>query len=152
MEILVVVLVVAAIAAAAFVVLQRRPGGVATLRRPRESAPTISTRRPGPTADPMTAAVVDHAQVTDPAEVPAAERRLRAQAQQAAAPLQARAGRAEQQRAVDANGTFVPDPVATYVDPADPHVEPVEPVEPGYVDPMDRVYGDRYDPRYDGRR
>lgn len=141
MEILVVVLVLAAIAAAAFVVMQRRPGGVATLRRPRDSAPTISTRRPGPTADPMTAAVVDHAQVTDPAEVPAAERRLRAQAQQVAAPLQAEAARAEQQRAADPNGTFVSARDDQYAEPAD-----------GYADPADTAYGDRYDPRYDGSR
>lgn len=46
----------------------------------------------------MTAAVVEHAQVTDPAEVPAAEARLRAQAQQVAAGLQAEAQRDEHAR------------------------------------------------------
>jgi hypothetical protein len=138
MEILVAVLVVALLAGLAFVALQRRPGGAPGLRRPRASAPSVRARR-RPRTDSMTAAVVEHAQVTDPAEVPAAEQRLRAQAQQVAAPLQAEADRVEQQRAADPGA-----PAGAYADPAyaDPAAAPA----------VDEPYGDRYDPRYDGTR
>jgi hypothetical protein len=124
MEILVAILVVALILGAAFVVMQRRSGGARRLGGPRTSA--SGRVQHGPRNDPMTAAVVEHARVTDPDEVRAAEKRLRAHAQQIAAPLQAEANHIEQQRAADAG----------------------EPVEPA----ADEPYGDLYDPRYDGNR
>jgi hypothetical protein len=124
MEILVAILVIALIVGAAVVVMQRRAGGARRLGGPRTSASGQARR--SPRTDPMTAAVVEHARVTDPDEVRAAEQRLRAHAQQIAAPLQAQANHVEQQRAADAG----------------------EPVEPA----ADEPYGDLYDPRYDGNR
>ena len=81
MEILVAILVIVAVAAVIFAVMSRRPGGAPGRGRPRASRGSVRTR-PAPRNDPMTAAVVEHAQVTDPAEVPAAEARLKAQARQ----------------------------------------------------------------------
>jgi hypothetical protein len=95
MELLVALVVILVVAGAIFaVVQQRRPGGARTSARPRRG-------RRVPRRDPMTAAVVDHALVTDPADVPAAEARLRAQAQQVAVGLQADANREEHERAAD---------------------------------------------------
>jgi|GEM_PF-3809907 len=87
MGILIALLIIAAIAGAAFFVLQRRPGGVRGLGRERTA--TVQTRAERvPRSDSMTAAVVDHAAVTDPRDVPAAEARLRAQARHVAARMQ----------------------------------------------------------------
>jgi hypothetical protein len=86
MDILVAILIIAAIAAVAFVVLRRKPDGVAGAGRPHASAlgrPGRVSRR----ADPMAAAVADHARATHPADVVAAEQELRAQARSVAAGL-----------------------------------------------------------------
>lgn len=82
----------------------------------------------------MATAVAEHAEATDPQDVVAAEERLRAQARQVAAPLNAEAQRREHQRAADQVGT-----------PADP-VDPANGARTdGYEDPAT-------DPRYDDRR
>lgn len=127
MEILVAILVIALLAAVAFAVIQRRPGGVAALTRSR-SAPAGQRVRRAPHDDAMTAAVVEHAQVTDPAQVPAAEARLKAEARNVAAGLQADALRTEHQRAGDQldDGVYADDPrVDGSVEPgpADPPID-----------------------------
>jgi hypothetical protein len=97
MEILVAILVIALIAAIGFAVMQRGPAQ-ARGRRHRRTAPIRRARRV-PRSDPMMAAVVDHAEAIDPADVVAAEQRLQAQAREVAAPLQAEALRIEHERA-----------------------------------------------------
>lgn len=158
MDILVAIVVIALIAAVAFVVIQRRPGGVGGLSRSR----TAPLGRRGPRtrhSDPMAAAVAEHAEATDPQDVIAAEQRLKAQARQVAAPMQADALRAEHQRAADqmANGASAADPRvdgaidANYIESApapaygDPrHDPPIDPATgaPVHTDPAT-------DPRYD---
>jgi hypothetical protein len=151
MEILVAIVLIALIAAVAFVVIQRRPGGVRGLSGPR----------PGPldrrgtrtrTSDPMAAAVAEHAQVTDPAEVPAAEQRLKEQARRVAAPMQAEALRAEHQRAADQMADGVID--ANYVEGSPAPVVRDPAADPRYDDPdrIDPEYDGRVDPRYDDRQ
>jgi hypothetical protein len=145
MEILVVILIIALIAAVAFIVIgQRRPGGAGGLRRSRSP---ITRGRSVPRNDPMAAAVVEHAQVTDPADVPAAEQRLKAQARQVAAPLQAEANRAEHQRAADQLADGGELHRNGYVDPAPAYEDPAS--DPRYADPAPV---DPADPRYDDRR
>ena len=132
MEILVAILIIALIAAVVFAVMQRRPGAGRGLGRPRTS-PLPRRDRGTARRDPMATAVAEHAEATDPQDVVAAEERLRAQARQVAAPLNAEAQRREDQRAADQVG------------------QPVDPVDPatgartdGYEDPAT-------DPRYDDR-
>ncbi|MEA2151658.1 MAG: hypothetical protein QOD69_3488 [Solirubrobacteraceae bacterium] len=115
------VLVIAVIAGVAFAALQRRSSGTRGRNRPRSSRGARRGRRVPP-SDAMAAAVVEHAQVTDPAEVPAAEARLRAHAQQVASGLQAESNHRERVRAADE--------VDGFVDPArDPRYD-----DPGYDD------------------
>jgi hypothetical protein len=121
MEIVVAILVVAVIAGVAFAVLRSRSAGGRGLGRPRSSRGARRGRRVP--SDTMVSAVVEHAQVTDPAGVPAAEARLRTRAQQVAAGLQAESNHRERERAAD-------------------HVE-------GFVDPTTDPRGD--DPREDDR-
>ena len=132
MEILVAILIIALIAAVVFAVMQRRPAGGRGLGHSRTS-PLSRRDRGTARRDPMAAAVVEHAEATGPHEVAAAEERLRAQARQVAAPLNAEAHRREHQRAADQIG------------------RPLDPVDPatgartdGYEDPAT-------DPRYDDR-
>jgi hypothetical protein len=104
----------------------------------------------------MTAAVIEHAEATDPQEVVAAEQRLRAQARQTAAPMQAEALRVEHQRAAEqmARPEYVVDPQADYVVndgyvATNGYAPPAPATDPRYADPE---YDDgRVDPRYDER-
>lgn len=161
MEIVVAILIIALIAAVAFAVIQRRPDGAGGLTRSRRGPVTRQGRVPRD--DPMAAAVVEHAEAIDPADVVVAEQRLKAQARQVAAPMQAEANRAEHQRAADQladGGAYGADPRLDdvgYVEPAPVYGDPrlddrVDPVTgapaPGYVDPAtDPRYAD---PAYDG--
>ncbi|MDX6689479.1 MAG: hypothetical protein QOG15_936 [Solirubrobacteraceae bacterium] len=163
MEILVAILIIALIAAIAFIVMQRRPAGarVAGARRPFDRHTRRNARR-----DPMTAAVVEHAEATDPHDVVVAEQRMRAEARRVAAPMQAEAQRVEDQRAADAvsggGGAYPRDPsVAGYGQPvADPaYTEPVadpaygQPVaDPAYTEPVGDPAYEEDDPRYNDRR
>jgi len=171
MDILVAIVVIALIAAVAFVVIQRRPGGAGGLSRSRSTSP-LDRRGPRTRhSDPMAAAVAEHAEATDPQDVIAAEQRLKAQARQVAAPMQADALRAEHQRAADqmANGAYAAAPPvdgaidANYIESApapaygDPRYDP--PIDPAtgapvYTDPATGapVYTDPADPRYDDDR
>jgi hypothetical protein len=114
MEIVVAILVVAVIAGLAFAVLRSRSPGGGGLGRPRSSRGARRGRRIPP-SDTMVSAVVEHAQVTDPAGVPAAEARLRTRAQQVAAGLQAESNHRERERAAEHVEGFI-DPTA---DPRD---------------------------------
>jgi hypothetical protein len=93
MEIFSAILIIALIAAVAFVVLRRQPRGVPGVARER-AAPLGRRDRGVRRADPMAAAVADHAQATDPADVVAAEQRLRAEARNVAAGMQGSAAAA----------------------------------------------------------
>ena len=85
MELLVVILIIALVAAVAFIVLRRNPRGIPGAAG-RPGAPPLGRRRAGARpSDPMAAAVADHARATDPADVVAAEQRLRAEARRVAA-------------------------------------------------------------------
>ncbi len=144
MEILVAILVIVVIAGTAFALLQRRPVGAGGLGRARRE-PVIRQGRAVPPGDGMTAAVVDHAQVTDPSEVPAAEARLRVEARQIAAAKQVENNRIERQRAHD----LALPPRAAYADPADlgDYADPAPAPgtsQHGYAEPPS-------DPRYDPR-
>jgi hypothetical protein len=166
MEILVAILIIAVIAALAFAVMQRRRVGTGGLDRPR-NAPAGRRDRGIARRDPMAAAVAEHARATDPADVVVAEQRLRAEARNVAAGLQADAHRHGDARV---NGYDAPADVDGY-DPATgpagtPSAYPAAPptsdahlddaIDPqtgervdGYGDPAnDPRYGD---PRYDGR-
>lgn len=128
METLVAILIIAVLAAVAFIALRRRPGGMPGVDR-RHAAPVGRRGRVGRPADPMAAAVAAHAQATDPADVVAAEQRLRAEARNVAAGM---------------NGTGVahtgpayaqPPPGTGYADPAsDPAYAQPAP-GPGYAPP-----------------
>ncbi len=89
MEIFVAILIIALIGAIVFAVMQRRPGSVGLPGRARSSP--VGRRGGAPPTGPMAAAAAEHAQVTEPAEIPAAEARLRAQARQVAAGMNAEA-------------------------------------------------------------
>jgi hypothetical protein len=162
MDFLVAILVLAAAAAVVFAIMQRRPAGARRLHRPR--ADPIGRRPRGAVRrDPMAAAVADHARATDPAEVVAAERRLRAQARQVASGMQASPG---------VNGYtpvgYAGDPAVAPVPAAGPgsYAYPageVPPTDPGLDKHFDPVTGERIDgydaaddpryndPKYDGR-
>jgi len=153
MTILVVVLAVALIAVAVYAIMQRRRPGAGGLSRPRAAAGDggLVTRR-GAHSDPMAAAVADHAQATDPGEVVVAEQRLRAQARNVAAGLQADAPVAGHAEPVGGNGGSVAGygDVGSSSSYADPHAG-------GAIDPQtgERVdgYGDpANDPRLNDRR
>ncbi len=91
MDILVAILIIALVGAVAYIVLQRRPRGAPGVERPHSSP--LGRRGHGVRhADPMAAAVHEHAQATDPADVVVAEQRLQAQARQVAAGLGASNG------------------------------------------------------------
>jgi hypothetical protein len=150
MEILVAILIIALIAAVAFAVIQRRPGAVRGLGGPRTARAAVRTRRP-PRNDPMAAAVVEHAQAIEPAEVVVAEQRLKAQARQVAAGMQADANQTEHQRAADR----LADPDPYVADPrvdADGYADPA--TDPRYADPeyVEPAPADDGDPRRSDRR
>jgi hypothetical protein len=166
MEILVAILIIALLAAIAFAVRQRRPGGAQRLGGPAASPP--GRRRGVGRADPMAAAVAEHARATDPADVVVAEQRLRAQARQVAAGLGAHAAAtpataydggaptAASYGAVPAAAATGPGygPAASSASYADPHADgAIDPASGRRVDGYDDPKNDpRYnDPRYDGR-
>jgi hypothetical protein len=145
MEILVAILIIALVAAVAFAVIQRRPGGVRGLGGARTAPAAVRTRRP-PRSDPMAAAVVEHAQAMEPAEVAVAEQRLQAQARQVAAGKQADANQTEHQRAADQLAD--PDPYVDQRVAADGYADPRH-ADPEYVEPAP---ADDDDPRRSDRR
>ncbi|MDX6688916.1 MAG: hypothetical protein QOG15_373 [Solirubrobacteraceae bacterium] len=154
MDILVAILIIAVIAAVVYAVVQRRQVGAPGLQRPQRS-PIARPGRGAARHDPMAAAVAEHAQAMDPADVVVAEQRLQAQARNVAAGMQA--------------GTPVHQPIPGQAYPAGgAPVDGVSPTGPGAVpatDPsldgqFDPVTGERIDgygdpandPRYDDRR
>ncbi|MEA2189969.1 MAG: hypothetical protein QOI73_90 [Solirubrobacteraceae bacterium] len=153
MEILVVILAIALIAVAAYAILQRRRPGARGLPRPRAAARDGElVRRRGAHSDPMAAAVAEHAQATDPGEVVVAEQRLRAQARNVAAGLQADQPAGGYVEPVPGNGGGVSGygDAASSSSYADPHAA-------GAIDPQtgERIdgYGDpANDPRLNDRR
>ena len=176
MIILVAILIIAVIAAVAYAVMQRRKVGAPGLERPHRS-PIGRPARGVARNDPMAAAVAEHAQATDPADVIAAEQRLQAQARNVSAGMQGGAavnGYQPAPAAYDpaANGAY--DPAAEPAYPAGSAAVPGQaaPTGPGPVlatdpsldDHFDPVTGERIDghgdpendpryndPRYDGR-
>ncbi len=174
MVILVAILIIALVAAVAFAVMQRRQaGGVSGLQRPRTSP--IGRRGTVARHDPMAAAVAEHAQAMDPADVVAAEQRLQAEARNVNARMQAGSSPAGhpgayaggQPGAYPAAPPMAPGhsapvaPAATAAGAAPGAGFPTDPSLDNHFDPAtgERIdgYGDpandpRYDdPRYDGR-
>jgi hypothetical protein len=181
MTILVAILIIAAVAGAAYFVIRSRRGGARDLRE-RRGAPTVRATREVPPSRPLEAAVVEHAQVTDPRDVAAAEQRLQAEARQVAASMNADARRVEADRGAAGttrvNGHAVDD---RYVagdryaaddryaagdsfaagdgEVVDDRFAGPAPTDPQYADPDQAVrdyrapaHGDPADPRYDETR
>lgn len=150
MEILVAILIIALIAAVAFIALRRQPRGVPGVGR-RRAAPLGRRDRGVRPADPMAAAVADHARATDPAEVVAAEQRLRAEARNIAAGMQGAAAAAPAYAATTSNGYYAPASAAASTDPnLDNEFDPQTGRRVGgFEDPAADPRLD--DSRYDGR-
>jgi len=142
MEILLVILLVVVIAALAFAATQarRQRRAIAADHLERGTSSPLPRRSRAARRHPMADAVAEHARVTDPRDVVAAERRLQAQAGRAASDLQADARRDEHARANEqlANADADGDP------PVDGHTA----TDPRYDE---RPAGNPADPRYDGR-
>lgn len=173
MEILVAILVIALIAALAYVVVQRRQVGAPGVGRPRRS-PVARRSRGVARHDPMAAAVAEHAQAMDPADVIVAEQRLQAQARSVAAGMQHAAYAGEQPIPGGAPAAYDPAPNGAYAGGYEPvpnraydggQVSPTGPAVPIASDPsldrqFDPVTGERIDgfgdpandPRYNDRR
>jgi hypothetical protein len=99
----------------------------------------------------MATAVVEHAQAIEPAEVVVAEQRLKAQARQVAAGMQADANHTEHRRAADQladRHRYVADPRVDADGYADPATDPRY-ADPEYVEPAPADAGD---PRRSERR
>jgi hypothetical protein len=97
----------------------------------------------------MAAAVVEHAQAMEPAEVVVAEQRLKAQARQVAAGMQADANHTEHQRAADRLAD--PDPYVAEPRVADGDADPRY-ADPEYVEPAPADYEDPRRPNDRRRR
>lgn len=158
MEILVAILIIALVAAVAYIVLQRRPGGAPPAGAPRAS-PLGRRARSVRRADPMAAAVAEHAHATDPADVVVAEQRLRAEARHVAAGMNGTAVTAEAssvrpaggQPPAAAGGYYAPASAAASTDPD--LARDFDPATGERVDGHDDPASDPRldDPRYDGR-
>jgi hypothetical protein len=142
MVILVAILIIAVIAAVAYAVWQRRQVGAPGVARPHRS-PVARRSRGVARHDPMAAAVAEHAQATDPADVIVAEQRLQAQARNVAAGMQAGqqpipgAAPGAYQNGAYA-GSYEPVPGQAY--PAGQEPVPGETYAPGYEPVPGQVY------------
>jgi hypothetical protein len=116
MDILVAIIIIVAIAGIVFALVHRRHASSPGVKRP--GTQPFPRRRRGAVArhDPMAAAVAEHAQAMDPAEVVVAEQRLQAQARNVSARMQAGA----QPAAYQAPAAYDPAADGAYADPAYP--------------------------------
>ncbi len=124
MGILVAILIIAVIAALAFAFMQRRRATAGAAGPVLPGRSRVGRSQPvGARRDPMRAAVMEHANATDPHDAAVAEQRLQAQAGQVAAGMQSRAHndvhRPGGEQVVYGEGAYAQDPRA------DGYAEPV---------------------------
>jgi hypothetical protein len=147
MDILVAILIIAVIAAVAYAVWQRRQVGAPGMSGPHRS-PVARRSRGVARHDPMAAAVAEHAEATDPADVVVAEQRLQAQARNVSARMQA----GQQPIAGGAPAAYQPPPNAAGYEatPNGAYAGDYEPV-PGQAYPAGQqpLPGETYAPGYE---
>jgi hypothetical protein len=148
MDILVAIIIIAAIAGIIFAWVQRRHASSPGVKRP--GTQPFPRRRRGVVArhDPMAAAVAEHAQAMDPAEVVVAEQRLQAEARSVSARMQS----GQQPNLGAAPAAYAPPPDGAYpggydAAPGEAYAAGYEPV-PGqaYAPGQEPVGGQAYPP------